>query len=68
LLVESLYTKAIEAVKSQAALSASSPKLIWILGEIKLEARLSNCSQSEFVNRVQKFPSSNMIQQVENDW
>jgi hypothetical protein len=38
--VDSLYTKAIEAVKSQAALSASSHKLTWILGEINSEARL----------------------------
>jgi hypothetical protein len=34
LLVDSLYTEAIEAVKSQAALWASSPQLIWILSDI----------------------------------
>jgi hypothetical protein len=63
LLVDSLYTKAIEAVKSQAALSASSPELVWIRGEaLKL---LPIC---EFVNQVQKIPRSNMIQEVENDW
>jgi hypothetical protein len=38
--VDSLYVEAIEAVKSWAALSDSSPKLIWILGEINSEARL----------------------------
>jgi hypothetical protein len=32
--VDSLYAEAIEAVKSWAALSVSSPELIWILGEI----------------------------------
>jgi hypothetical protein len=31
LFVESLYAEAIEAVNSRAALSASSPELIWIL-------------------------------------
>jgi hypothetical protein len=39
LLVDSLYAEAIEAVKLLAALSASS-ELIWILGDIKSEARL----------------------------
>jgi hypothetical protein len=34
LLVDSLYAEAIEAVKSRAALSASSSEFIWILGEI----------------------------------
>jgi hypothetical protein len=40
LLVDSLYAEAIEAVKSRATLWASSPKLIWIPGEIDSEARL----------------------------
>jgi hypothetical protein len=35
-----MYTEAIEAVKSQAILLASSPKIIWIPGEINSEARL----------------------------
>jgi hypothetical protein len=40
LLPDSLYAEAIEAVKSRAALTASSFKLIWILCEISSEARL----------------------------
>jgi hypothetical protein len=40
LLVASLYAEAIEAVKSRAALSASTPKLILILDDINSEARL----------------------------
>jgi hypothetical protein len=40
LLVDSLYAEAIEAVKSRADLSASTPELISILGDIKSEARL----------------------------
>jgi hypothetical protein len=32
--VSSLYTAVVEIVKSRADLSASSPDLIWILGEI----------------------------------
>jgi hypothetical protein len=40
LLVASLYAEAIEAVKSRAALSASSSELIWIIAEIVSEARL----------------------------
>jgi hypothetical protein len=40
LLVDSLYTEAIKAVKSRAALSAPSPELIWILGETNSEATL----------------------------
>jgi hypothetical protein len=40
LLVDSLYAEAIETVKSRAALSASNPELISILGEINSEARL----------------------------
>jgi hypothetical protein len=46
LLVYSLYAKPIEAVKSRAALSAASPELILILGEINSEARLWNRYQS----------------------
>jgi hypothetical protein len=40
LLVDSLYPKAIEAVKLHGALLASTPTLIWILGDTKSEARL----------------------------
>jgi hypothetical protein len=40
LLVDSLYAEAIEVVKSGAALSASTPELISILGEINSETRL----------------------------
>jgi hypothetical protein len=40
LLVDSLYAEAIEAVKARAALLASTPEFIWMLGEIKFEARL----------------------------
>jgi hypothetical protein len=40
LLVDSLYAEAIEAVKARAALSASAPELISILGDIKFEAGL----------------------------
>jgi hypothetical protein len=40
LLVGSLHAETIEAVKSQAALSASFSELIWILGEINSEAKL----------------------------
>jgi hypothetical protein len=39
LLIASLYAEAIEAVKSRAALSASIPELISILGDINSEAR-----------------------------
>jgi hypothetical protein len=46
LLVDCLYAEAIKAVKSQAALLASSSELIWILGETNLEAKLQNRSQS----------------------
>jgi hypothetical protein len=46
LLVASLHAEAIEAVKSRAALSASTPELISILGDINSEARLLNQSQS----------------------
>jgi hypothetical protein len=48
LLVDILYADAMEAVKAHAALSASTPELISTLGDIRFEARLSNCSQ--FVN------------------
>jgi hypothetical protein len=40
LLVDSLYAEEIEAVKARAALSASTPELIWMLDDIKFEARL----------------------------
>jgi hypothetical protein len=40
LLVNSLYAEAVEAVKARAALSASAPELISILGGIKFEVRL----------------------------
>jgi hypothetical protein len=40
LLVDSLYAKATEAVTARAAVSASTPELILILGDIKFEARL----------------------------
>jgi hypothetical protein len=46
LLVDSLYAEAIESVKARAALSASTPELISMLGDIKFEARLRNRSQS----------------------
>jgi hypothetical protein len=46
LLVDNLDAEATEAVKLRAALSASSPKLIWILGKINSEARLWNRFQS----------------------
>jgi hypothetical protein len=42
LLVDILYAEAIEAVKSRAALSASTPDLISIFGVINSEARLWN--------------------------
>jgi hypothetical protein len=42
LFFDSLYADAIEAVKARAALSASTPELISILGDITFEARLSN--------------------------
>jgi hypothetical protein len=40
LLVDSLYAEEIEAVKSLVTLSASTPELISILGEIISKARL----------------------------
>jgi hypothetical protein len=40
LLVDNLYAEAVEAAKARAALSASTPELIWMLGDIKFEARL----------------------------
>jgi hypothetical protein len=46
LLFDNLYPEAIEAVKSRPALSASTPELISIPGEINSEARLWNRSQS----------------------
>jgi hypothetical protein len=68
LLVDSLYAEAIDAVKLWAPLSASSPKLIWILGEINSEARLWNYSQSVNFSTGSKRFLVNMIQQVENKW
>jgi hypothetical protein len=44
LLVDSLYAEAIEAENSRAALSASTPDLISILGDINSEARFWNRS------------------------
>jgi hypothetical protein len=38
--VDSLYAEAIEAMKFRIALSVSSAELIFILGDIKSEARL----------------------------
>jgi hypothetical protein len=46
LFVAILYTEAKQAVKSQAAWSASSSELIWILGEINSEAKCWNRSLS----------------------
>jgi hypothetical protein len=46
LLVASLYAEATEEVKSRAALSASIPELILILGDINSKARFLNRSQS----------------------
>jgi hypothetical protein len=46
LLLDRLYAEAIEAVNSRAALSASSPESVSILGEIYSEARLWNHSKS----------------------
>jgi hypothetical protein len=45
LLVANLYAEAIEAVKSRAALSASSPELISVLAYTEAEASLWNFSQ-----------------------
>jgi hypothetical protein len=44
LLVVSLYAEGTESVKSRAALSASTPELISILGDINSEAGLWNWS------------------------
>jgi hypothetical protein len=44
--VDSLYAEATEAVKSRAALSASTPDFISILRDIKFEARLWNRPKS----------------------
>jgi hypothetical protein len=46
LLVASLYAEATGTVKSRVALSASTPELISILGDINSEARLCNRSKS----------------------
>jgi hypothetical protein len=48
LLVDNRYTDAIEAVNSRPALSASTPVLIYNLGDIKSEERLWNLSQSSY--------------------
>jgi hypothetical protein len=40
LLVDSLYAEAIEAVKSRAASSASTPESVSLIGDINSEARL----------------------------
>jgi hypothetical protein len=40
LLLDSLFAEAIEVAKWRAALSASTPELISIPGDIKFEARL----------------------------
>jgi hypothetical protein len=40
LLLASLYAVIIEAVSPNAALSASTPRIIWILGNFNSEARL----------------------------
>jgi hypothetical protein len=40
LMVASLYAEAVEAVKTRAALSASTPELISILGYFNSQARL----------------------------
>jgi hypothetical protein len=69
LLVDSLYAEATETVKSRVALLASSSELIWILGDINFRGQaLKPLPICEFVSRVRKVPSSNTIQQVENDW
>jgi hypothetical protein len=46
LFVGSLYAEATEAVKSRAALSASTAELISILGDINFEAGVLNRSES----------------------
>jgi hypothetical protein len=46
LVVDNLYAEAIEAAKSRAGLSASTPELISILGNIKSKTRLWKRSQS----------------------
>jgi hypothetical protein len=44
MLIDILCTEAIEAVKLRAALSASSPELIWILAEINSETSFEAAS------------------------
>jgi hypothetical protein len=55
LIVDNLYAKAIEAVKSRIALSASTSKLIPI-------------PICEFLNRFRNIPNFYMIQYVEYYW
>jgi hypothetical protein len=68
-LVARLYAEAIEDVKSRAALWASIPELLSILGDINSEARLWNRSQNcEIYNRFWKIPNFDIIQYVEYYW
>jgi hypothetical protein len=60
--VDSLYAKIIKVIMSRNHTSASSPKLIWILGEINLETRLWNRSNLWFFNQVWKVSISKAIQ------
>lgn len=41
--IDNLNTEALEAVNSRAALSATFTELISVLGDVKLELKLSNC-------------------------
>jgi hypothetical protein len=59
LLADNLYAEAIEAVKSRAALSASTSELISIFGVIPI---------CEFLNRFRNIPNFDMIQYVECYW
>jgi hypothetical protein len=67
LLVDNLlvYADAIEAVKARAALSASAPELISILGDFKFEVRLWN---RNFLKWGRDVFSCNVIQDVEYYW
>jgi hypothetical protein len=64
LLVDDLYCEAIDAVKSQAVLSACSPELIWIPGE--MDSRPGYETLCRLFNRVQEIPGTNMTQQVKS--
>jgi hypothetical protein len=68
LFVDSLYAKAVQTVKSAAALSASSFGLISSLGDIKSVERLWNCSQSVNFQLVLRFLTFNVIKYVEYYW